>query len=136
MRIAGCLGLVAAVLVGCAGSAENAAESNADVTGDKILLDCNVFESGGGPDQQATVVQRGEKLFLKELTNTGSMQERELSKEEWESRDLKLRLDRWDLPDTVNRLWKEDGDWMNESKSDGWHTLGSAYCFKDTTKKD
>lgn len=130
-----CVGLVGVSgLVGCAGTSEDGAGasteavSNDEVKSDKVLLDCNVFLSGGGPDQQVTVIQRGEGLVLRELTIHGSVEERALTAEEWESKNLKLRLDKWDLPDADNRLYFERGAWMNISKSDGWLAQGGADC--------
>jgi hypothetical protein len=123
-----------AALAGCAGSTEDtsgaaqAASSNDEVKSAKVLLDCNVFLSGGGPDQEVRVEQRGTALVLRELTNHGSWEERPLSKEEWSKKDLKLRNDDLDGPEAVNRLYLEAGDWMNESKSDGWHAMGMADC--------
>jgi hypothetical protein len=132
LLMVGILGL--AGLAGCAGTTEDtggatqAASSNDEVKSAKVLLDCNVFLSGGGPDQEVRVEQRGDKLVLRELTNHGSWEERPLSKEEWTKKDLKLRNDDLDGPDAVNRLYLEAGDWMNESKSDGWHAMGMADC--------
>lgn len=104
--------------------------SNDEMPNDTVLLDCNVFLSGGGPDQQVTVVQRGDELFLRELTNHGAWIERPLSAEEWETKDLALRREEFDGPDAVNRLYLESGDWMNESKSPGWHAMGFAVCSR------
>ena len=120
-------------LAACTASAEDAgsasaASSDNDLKSTKTLLDCNVFLSGGGPDQQVTVIEKADGLVLKELTNHGSMIERPLSQEEWESKDLKLTADPDDFGESVNRLYFEEGDWMNESKSDGWHAMGMADC--------
>lgn len=130
------LGLVVTFAAGCSAGTEaaSAAADEANLTADKVLLDCNVFESGGGPDQEAIVVKRGDGLVLKELTNTGSMIERPLDQAEWDKQEIKLRLEQFDGPDQVNRLYKKDGEWLNESVGGGWATYGSAYCFKDTTK--
>lgn len=116
-------------LVGCAGAeGQDVAATSQEVRSPKVLLDCSVFLSGGGPDQQVIVEQRGEDLVLRELTNHGSWESRPLSREEWESRDLKLRNETYDPADAVNRLYVEDGYWMNESKSPGWHAFGYADC--------
>lgn len=116
-------------LAGCAATSDPpAASSDSDLKSATVLLDCNVFLSGGGPDQQVTVVQKADGLVLKELTNHGSMIERPLSQEEWESKDLKLTADPDDFGESINRLYLEKGDWMNESKSDGWHAMGMADC--------
>ena len=129
------LGGLLVLVAGCAAGADAPATADeANVTGEKILLDCNVFESGGGPDQQATVVKRSTGLVLKELTNTGSMVERPLTQAEWNKQDLTLRLDRYDGPETKNRLFKKDGDWQNESVGGGFSSYGYADCFKDTTR--
>lgn len=125
--------LAALGLAACASAEDGtggspAASSDQEVQSAKVLLDCNVFLSGGGPDQQVTVLKRGDQLFLRELTSSGATEERPLSAEEWEKKDLKLRNDKLDGPDAVNRLYLEDGDWMNESKSPGWHAMGFADC--------
>lgn len=124
---------LSAFATGCAAGADDAgtapaASSDSDLKSTKILLDCNVFLSGGGPDQQVTVVQTADGLVLKELTNHGSMIERPLSAEEWASKDLTLTADPDDFGASINRLYFEKGDWMNESKSDGWHAMGMADC--------
>lgn len=129
------VGLLGVVLAACADTSDGSttvtvADSNQEVKSSKVLLDCNVFLSGGGPDQEVRVEQRGHDLFLRELTNHGSWEERPLSAEEWAKKDLKLRKDDFDGPDAVNRLYFEAGDWMNESKSDGWHAMGMADCGK------
>jgi hypothetical protein len=118
-------------LAACTASAEtsdgaSAAAASNDVK--SVLLDCNVFLSGGGPDQEVRVEERGGELVLRELTNAGQWLERPLSNEEWESKELKLHNDDLDGPEAINRLYFEDGDWMNESKSDGWHAMGFADC--------
>jgi hypothetical protein len=139
MRSSPLFGLFFLGLVACGSSSsksdDNAATGDpANQTGTKILLDCNVFESGGGPDQQVTVIQREDGLVLRELTNSGSTEERPLSEDEWASKSLTLRRDRFDGPDAVNRLWKEGRDWMNESKGGGFSEYGSADCFTDRSK--
>jgi len=125
-----------AAVVGCGGSEASsvATGDDANLTSGKVLLDCNVFESGGGPDQQATVIQKNGALVLKELTNSGAMVERPLTQAEWDGKDITLRHDRYDGPSTKNHLWKENGDWMNESKGDGFSSYGYADCFTDKTK--
>jgi hypothetical protein len=127
--------LVVGGLVACGGttgaSDDDTAGASADQTGTTILLDCSVFESGGGPDQQVTVIKKADGLVLRELTNIGSTEERPLSDEEWAKKDLKLRHEEFDGPDAVNRLWKEKGEWLNESKGGGWATYGYAYCTKE-----
>jgi len=135
------LGLLVAFAAGCSAGTDTAAAApatadDANLTADKVLLDCNVFEGGGGPDQQATVVKRGNGLVLKELTSSGSMVERALDQAEWDKQEIKLRLEQFDGPDQVNRLYKKDGEWLNESVGGGWATYGSADCFKDTTKSE
>lgn len=99
-----------------------------DVTGGKVLLDCNVFESGGGPDQQVVVVRRTTGLVLRELTNSGSWEERKLPTAEWDKKHFTLRKDRFDGPTAKNRLWKDGDQWFNEASSPGWRTFGMAYC--------
>src|SRR4051812_20720909 len=65
-----------------------------NLTGKTKLLDCNVFESGGGPDQQVTVLKdKDGKLTLRELTEHGSTEERELSADEWAAKNINLRKD-------------------------------------------
>lgn len=127
--------LVVGGLVACGGTNgapdDNTAGASADQTGTTILLDCNVFEGGGGPDQQVTVIKKADGLILRELTNSGAMVDRPLSAEEWAKKDLKLRKDDFDGPDTINRLWKEDGEWLNESKGGGFSSYGNADCFKE-----
>ena len=133
--------VVLAAVTGCAGSSDDtpasaqAASSNDEAKSAKVLLDCNVFLSGGGPDQEVRVEQRGSDLVLRELTNHGSWEERPLSKEEWQKKDLKLRKDDFDGPDAMNRLYFEAGDWMNESKSDGWHAMGFADCAEPNAQR-
>lgn len=97
----------------------------------ETLLRCNVFEGGGGPDQEVTVKRTGEALMLIELTNSGSTVQRDLSKEEWDSGTLKLRQE---YPDDDNTLTKEGHSWRNESKSSGWRTVGYADCDIDKSK--
>ena len=71
------LALVAAAgawagLIACAPSSDGSAQPGAasdDVKTTKVLLDCNVFESGGGPDQQVKVEETKDGLVLRELTN-------------------------------------------------------------------
>lgn len=130
------------LLVGCSGSDASDTASRGAVTGDdanltegKRLLDCNVFESGGGPDQQVTVYEKNGTYTLKELTNHGSMEQRALSKAEWDKRDIVLRRDRYDGPNAVNRLYKDsEGSWVNEAKDDGFNVFGFADCFTDQSK--
>ena len=43
------------------------------------------------------------------------MVERPLDTAEWDKQELKLRLEQVDGPDQVNRLYKKDGAWLNES---------------------
>jgi len=52
------------------------------------LLDCNTAD---GPDQQVTVKETDGDYTLIELTTSGMQVQRSLSKEEWDSRRLKLR---------------------------------------------
>lgn len=100
-------------------------------TATETLLRCNVFESGGGPDQEVTVKRTGDALTLIELTNIGSTVQRDLSREEWDSHSLKLREE---YPGDQNTLVKEGAhSWRNESKSPGWHTFGYADCDIDKT---
>src|SRR5438067_5199922 len=54
------------------------------------LLDCN---TSVGPDQQVTVVGDGSSLTLKELTTSGSEQDRALDASEWAARSFMLRDD-------------------------------------------
>ncbi len=128
------LAVVASVLGMAACTSEAGAPDatgEADQTGDKVLLDCNVFEGGGGPDQQVTVVQRKDALVLKELTNHGSMVERPLSAAEWTKKEIKLRSDGYG---SKSRIWKESDGWINESISPGWKTVGFADCWVDKSK--
>lgn len=94
----------------------------------ETLLRCNVFESGGGPDQEVTVKRAGEALTLVELTNHGGTEQRDLTTEEWESGVLKLRQE---YPGEANTLTKEGHSWRYESKSDGWRTVGYGDCDID-----
>jgi hypothetical protein len=104
---------------------------DSNLTAGTKLLDCNVFEGGGGPDQQVTVVRVSGKLVLKELTNRGSQVERPLDEREWASLSLKLREE---FPGDVSVLKKDRGDWINTSSGGGFRTFGLADCFVDTTK--
>lgn len=106
-------------------------ETGGTSTKTETLLRCNVFESGGGPDQEVTVKRTGTALTLIELTNHGSTVSRDLDEEEWSSHVLKLRQE---YPDDDNTLTKEGHSWRNESKSSGWRTVGYADCSIDTTK--
>jgi hypothetical protein len=115
-------------LFACTSHTEGSASASADLSDTKVLLDCNVFESGGGPDQQVQVDKRASGLVLRVLTTGGSWIERPLSDEEWKSGDLKLHNDDSDGPDAVNRLYRRNGAWINEAKSDGWHEIGFADC--------
>lgn len=54
----------------------------------RTLLDCNTPD---GPNQQVTVKETDGDLTLIELTISGMQVQRSLSKEEWDSRRLKLR---------------------------------------------
>lgn len=93
---------------------------------DQKILDCN---TAMGPDQQVTVLMTSEgKLLLKELTTSGGLKTRDLSSEEFESADIKLRTDKYG---SVSRLFKEDGRWVVSSKSFGYEQFGSADCFID-----
>jgi len=99
-----------------------------DQTGSSKLLDCNVFLSGGGPDQQVTVLRKNGGLVLRELTENGATEERPLSEEEWSKKDIELRDDEYG---SKNRFWKASDGWMYESKSDGWRSSGYADCSRD-----
>lgn len=121
--------LLAALIGGCAADGAGSTATESELTEAKVLLDCTVFESGGGPDQQVTVLEaRDGSLSLRELTNHGSTESRPLTREEWESHDLRLRRDRWDTPDTISRLYKDGNDWINESKGGGFSVFGYAAC--------
>jgi hypothetical protein len=115
-------------LVACTSHTEDSLSASADLSETKVLLDCNVFESGGGPDQEVRVEKGASGLVLRELTTSGSWIERPLSDKEWNSGDLKLRHDDVNGPDALNRLYRDDGVWMNEAKSAGWHEIGVADC--------
>ncbi len=132
-----CIGaLLASCLVfACSSSSSSDPVASADpanLTGKTKLLDCNVFESGGGPDQQVTVLQdKDGNLTLRELRESGATEERDLSQDEWDSKNLKLRQD---YPDEVNTLRKDGRDWINESKGGGFSLFGYADC--DTDKSE
>jgi hypothetical protein len=115
-------------LVACTSVTESSSSASADLSQTRVLLDCNVFESGGGPDQEVRVEKRASGLVLRELTTNGSWIERPLPEAEWNSGDLRLRNDDGDGPDAVNRLYKDNGAWMNEAESAGWHEMGLADC--------
>lgn len=135
-RLFGVLSVVA--LVACSSGGAQTGESSEGAlhesgnggTKSQTLLRCNVFESGGGPDQEVTVTRAGESLTLVELTNSGSTVSRELSADEWQSRVIQLRKED---PDEENTLTKEGHSWRNESKGGGFRTLGYADCSIDTT---
>ncbi|HEY8072918.1 MAG TPA: hypothetical protein VIF62_02380 [Labilithrix sp.] len=103
-----------------------------NVTGKTKLLDCNVFESGGGPDQQVTVLKdKDGNLTLRELTESGSTEERDLSQGEWDARNIRLRKQD---PDEVNTLRKDGRDWVNESRGGGFNVFGYADCATDKSE--
>ena len=80
-----------------------------------MLLDCNVFLSGG-PDQQVTIVESSDgSLTLKELTDDGNEVDRALSEDEWESGTITLRHDDDDAPDAQNLFYKQGREWMYKS---------------------
>ncbi len=89
----------------------------------EVLLDCN---TPAGPDQQVTVIQDGGSLKLRELTNRGSIQERKLTKREWNSGKLKLREE---YPGEVNLLSKVEDGWFLTLRSPGFNFSGYADCF-------
>jgi hypothetical protein len=114
-------------------SSEGALEerpAGAPAPASETLLRCNVFEGGGGPDQEVTVKRSGDALTLIELTNHGSTVSRALEQSEWESRVIKLRQE---YPGEVNTLTKEGRSWRNESRSSGFNTFGYADCDIDKT---
>lgn len=66
------------------------------------------------------------KLKLKELTTSGSMKVRDLTSEEFESSDLKLRDDGYG---SISRLYKQNGTWFVLSEGYGVNEFGIADCF-------
>lgn len=91
---------------------------------DQKILDCN---TSLGPDQQVTVLMTSDgHLKLRELTTSGSMKERALSSEEFESSNLQLRDDGYG---SKSRLYKKDGDWYILSEGYGVEEFGYADCF-------
>ena len=102
--------------------------------GGLVLLECNVFESGHGPDQRVTVYTGGGGLVLEELTTDGAVVQRVLDRSEWDRADIKLRNEPLDTPEQVNRLYAKDGEWLEESVGGDWTIRDHAYCYKDTTR--
>src|ERR1700744_4935529 len=118
-----CLALTATFAVACASPAKDDASQSGAAMSDsddargrsKVLLDCNVFLSGG-PDQQVTIVQNSDgSLTLKELTDDGNEVDRALSEDEWESGTITLRHDDMDSPDAQNLFYKQGREWMYKS---------------------
>jgi hypothetical protein len=102
----------------------------ADYTGGTKLLDCSVFLSGGGPDQQVTVRRTSKGLVLEELTNHGSMVSRPLAAAEWTSKSLRLRADPDDFGRGKAKLFHDAKEkaWMYSYASPGWAADGYADC--------
>ncbi len=125
--------LLVVAVAACGGSSDPVASGDpANLTGKTKLLDCNVFESGGGPDQQVTILRDDTgKLTLRELTESGATEERELARTEWDAKNIALRKE---APDDVNTLRKEGRDWINEAKGGGFHAYGYADCATDKSE--
>lgn len=73
----------------------------------QVLLDCNL---SFGPDQAVRVLKTDSGLVLEELTNKGSFVRRELSVEEFQSNELRLRIE---SPfDSGTLTLEEGGNWF------------------------
>lgn len=126
--------LLALPLVGCAADAAPDASApaadEADYTSGKKLLDCNVFMSGGGPDQQVTVLRTKTGLVLRELTDHGATEERALTEAEWTSKKLRLRKDPSDFGTVTSTLtWdSRDKAWSYMYRTSYWQAVGFADC--------
>jgi hypothetical protein len=105
------------------------AKAHGLVTGVKIghgiLLDCN---TSLGPDQQVTVIGDGTKLTLRELTTSGSQEDKALTVAAWSAGKLTLRSDEFG---TKSTLTKEDGGWVMRSSGGGVNEIGDADCWVD-----
>jgi hypothetical protein len=128
------LGFLAVSAFACAapsGDGSSASSAAASTSGSKVLVDCNVFLSGGGPDQQVTIVKTADGLILKELDANGSMKQRPLSDEEYQSGKITLTNLPDDFPNDVATFYKSGHSWMYKSSS----ALGDADCA-DTSSND
>ena|SRR6185369_4938713 len=120
--------LLALALSACADSPTSNDPMNASgggkADGDtEILLDCN---TPVGPDQQVTVLDRGDGLVLRELTTSGAQEDRKLSKSEWKSGTLNLRDDGWGSTSTMS---KDGSDWVVRSTGGGFNEFAYADCW-------
>ena len=93
--------------------------------GHGILLDCN---TSLGPDQQVTVIGDGTKLTLRELTTSGSQEDKALTVAAWSAGKLTLRSDEFG---TRSTLTKEAGGWVMRSSGGGVNEIGDADCWVD-----
>jgi len=93
--------------------------------GHGTLLDCN---TSVGPDQQVTVIGNGTTLTLRELTTSGSQQDRNLSVAEWSSKKLSLRSDGFG---SKSVLAKSGGTWSLSSTGGGINEFADADCWTD-----
>lgn len=76
-------------------------------TQSQVLLDCNL---SFGPNQAVRVLSTPQGLVLEELTSTGSFQRRALSAQEFQSNQLRLRIE---SPfDSGTLTLEEDGAWF------------------------
>ena len=89
------------------------------------LLDCNI---SFGVDQQVTVISDGTSLTLRELTDSGSQEDRALSLTEWTNKKLNLRADEFGSKTT---LTKEGSDWVARESGGGVNETGDADCWVD-----
>ena len=89
------------------------------------LLDCNI---SFGVDQQVTVLSDGAALTLRELTDSGSQEDRALSVAEWNREKLNLRTDEFGSKTT---LTKDGADWIAHESGAGVEETAIADCWVD-----
>lgn len=89
------------------------------------LLDCNI---SFGVDQQVTVISDGSSLTLRELTSSGSQEDRALSVAEWTRKKLDLREDEFGSKTT---LTKDGSDWIAHESGAGVEETAIADCWVD-----
>jgi hypothetical protein len=118
------LALAACVDAASPNVSKQPAGGKADGDGPSTLLDCN---TPVGPDQQVTVIDNGaDGLVLRELTTSGSQQDRPLSTDEWTSGTLNLRDDGFGSTSTMS---KDGNDWVVRSTGGGVNEFGYADCW-------